>query len=132
MSNFHGRMCFNIYVDYFWICFYNNVELSEGYFNVFSPSFIFQDVLSALKSCLSCDESFQYAEYVSVFATSESLLLLSKIIINEFNIYYGWVVIVTPCHSMWLWLFYTLRNLKFYIMFICGCSIFFDMIILFY
>ena len=50
---------------------------------------IFQDVLSALKSCLSCDEAFQYAEYVSVFATSESLLLLSKIIINEFNIYYG-------------------------------------------
>ena len=132
MSNFHGRMYFNIYMDCFWIYFYNNVELSEGYFSVFSPSFIFQDVLSALKSCLSCDESFQYAEYVSVFATSESLLLLSKIIINEFNIYYGWVVIVTPCHSMWLWLFYTPRNLKFYIMFICGCSIFFDMIILFY
>lgn len=87
MSNFNGRMYFNIYVDYFLIYFYNNVELSEGYINGFSPSFTFQDVLSALKSCLSCDEAFQYAEYVSVFATSESLLALSKI--NEFNIYNG-------------------------------------------
>jgi len=33
-------------------------------------SFQFQDLLNTLKSCLSCDEAFQYAQYVSTLHIS--------------------------------------------------------------
>lgn len=47
--------------------------------NIYVYVCIFQDVLSALKLCLSCDEAFQYAEYVSIFAGSQKYAVANNL-----------------------------------------------------
>ncbi|KAL5552791.1 hypothetical protein UlMin_040192 [Ulmus minor] len=60
-----------IYIDFLicFLCVYI-IYRSAVYFLFLCviDSYISQDVLRMLKSCLKCDEAFQFAEYVSTFA----------------------------------------------------------------